>query len=101
MSRKHIDKRKKKQKKKRLKATGSAGKSSKNKQQPGSVEFLCKACFITEDIPKEVVTQFDIMDPGDPADPPRFGCEQCGGEMVPVYYESIHGITHDHSRLKK
>lgn len=31
------------------------------------------------------------MDGGDPTTPPRFNCEQCGGEMYPVYYQGIHG----------
>lgn len=67
----------------------------------GLVEFICKKCLVTEDIPEKVVRQFDMMDTGDPMDPPRFSCEQCGGEMVPVYYKSIHGITYDYSKLKK
>lgn len=41
------------------------------------------------------------MDGGDPMDPPRFSCERCGNEMVPVYYKSVHGIIYDYSELKK
>lgn len=46
-----------------------------------------------------MVEQFDALDGGDPMDPPRFSCERCQGEMVPVYYESIHGIIYDNREL--
>jgi hypothetical protein len=65
------------------------------------VEFICRGCKETEGIPREVVEGFDALDGGDPTDPPRFSCEACGDEMVPVYYESMHGITYDYSELKK
>ncbi|MGM8366391.1 hypothetical protein ACLIBG_14625 [Virgibacillus sp. W0181] len=39
----------------------------------------------------DVVRDFDMMDGGDPSTPPRFSCEQCGGEMFPEYYKGIHG----------
>ena len=41
-----------------------------------------------------------MMDMGDPTDPPRFSCEKCGGEMLPVYYTSLHGITYKNPELK-
>lgn len=55
---------------------------------------------MTENIPRDVVEQLDFMDGGDPMDPPRFRCEQCAGEMVPVYYQSLQGITYDNRNLK-
>ena len=30
------------------------------------------------------------MDGGDPSVPPKFSCEQCGGEMYPEYYKGVH-----------
>jgi hypothetical protein len=40
------------------------------------------------------VRNFDLMDNGDPTVPPTFSCEQCGGQMYPVHYESVHGYEH-------
>ena len=57
----------------------SAGANAKKKYENGNVEFVCRSCKVTENIPKEVVEQFDMMDMGDPTDPPRFSCEKCGG----------------------
>jgi hypothetical protein len=93
--------RKKKQREKLLKNIGSAGTSSKKKQKSTSVEFICRGCKQAEEIPREVVEGFDALDGGDSMDPPRFSCESCGDEMVPVYYESIHGIIYDYSELKR
>lgn len=59
MSRKHMKIRKKKQREKLLKNIGSAGTNSKKKQKKTSVEFICKGCKETEDIPREVVEGFD------------------------------------------
>jgi hypothetical protein len=36
-----------------------------------------------EKIPLDVVLEFHLLDDGDPSVPPRFSCEQCGGEMWP------------------
>ncbi|MGP4074240.1 hypothetical protein ACTWQB_17235 [Piscibacillus sp. B03] len=47
-----------------------------------------------EYIPYQVVRDFDLMDPGDPSEPPRFSCEQCNGEMYPVEYIDVRGKTH-------
>jgi hypothetical protein len=48
-------------------------------------------CHEVEEIPIDVVREFDLMDGGDPTTPPRFSCEQCGGEMYPEYYKGIYG----------
>ena len=50
----------------------------------GQVSYRCCQCNTHEDIPADVVNFFDVMDPGDPSVPPRFRCEKCGGEMLPV-----------------
>jgi hypothetical protein len=34
------------------------------------------------------------MDDGDITIPPRFACENCDGEMVPIKYRGIHGIDY-------
>ncbi|GGJ93818.1 hypothetical protein GCM10007063_15480 [Lentibacillus kapialis] len=51
----------------------------------------CLMCHEEEEIPYDVVRDFDLMDGGDPTTPPRFNCEQCGGEMYPEYYKGMHG----------
>lgn len=37
---------------------------------------------------------FDEMDAGDPAVPPQFRCEECGGGMYPEYYRGVHGYEY-------
>lgn len=59
------------------------------------VKFVCLGCNIEEDIPEEVVEYCDAMDDGDIDVPPRFSCENCGGEMVPKKYKGIHGIEYN------
>ena len=54
------------------------------KDPNGQVSYRCCQCNRHEDIPADVVNFFDVMDPGDPSVPPRFRCEKCGGEMLPV-----------------
>jgi len=58
------------------------------------VNYVCLQCHETEEIPLEVVRNFDAMDDGDPTVPPQFACEQCGGEMYPEYYKGVHGIEY-------
>ena len=48
-----------------------------------AVLYYCLQCNTEEEIPRDVVEMFDMMDPGDPTVPPRFACEKCGGEMRP------------------
>lgn len=83
-----------------MKNIGSAGRNVKKKSLK-TVEYICQACKETEEIPKDIVKEYDILDGGDPMDPPRFSCEASGQGMVPVYYKSVHGYVYDYSRLKK
>jgi hypothetical protein len=39
------------------------------------------------------------MDGGDPSVPPKFACEQCGGEMYPEYYKGVHGYEYSVSNI--
>ncbi|WP_377329513.1 MULTISPECIES: hypothetical protein [Piscibacillus] len=64
------------------------------KKKKKSVDFICESCGMEEYIPYQVVRDFDLMDPGDPSEPPRFSCEQCNGEMYPVEYIDVRGKTH-------
>lgn len=59
-----------------------------------NIRFICPDCGIEENIPKDVVDYFDIMDGGDPLFPPRFDCQSCGGLMEPVYYVNHDGIVY-------
>lgn len=52
----------------------------------------CLQCNVEEDIPREVVEYCDAMDDGDIGVPPRFSCENCGGEIMPKKYKGVHGI---------
>lgn len=58
------------------------------------ITYKCPKCNFKEDIPKEVVDYFDIMDAGDPTVPPRFDCQQCEGKMIPVYDVNHDGIIY-------
>jgi hypothetical protein len=51
-------------------------------------------CSREEEIPLNVVRNFDAMDTGDPMVPPKFACEACGGEMYPEYYKGIQGYEY-------
>jgi hypothetical protein len=65
------------------------------KKKDGLILFRCTACNFEEDIPKDVVDYFDIMDGGDPSVPPRFDCQSCGsGKIQPVYYVGHDGIVY-------
>ncbi|QAA21724.1 hypothetical protein C0674_15075 [Sporolactobacillus terrae] len=56
-----------------------------------TVRFFCLSCHEKEEIPTQIVREMDLMDGGDSIIPPRFSCEQCGGEMYPEYYKGVHG----------
>lgn len=58
------------------------------------VMFICLQCHVKEAIPKAIVRQMDAMDGGDPAVPPQFACEVCGGVMTPEYYKGVHGYEY-------
>jgi len=48
-------------------------------------------CNEREEIPLEVVRDFDAMDDGDSSVPPQFSCGKCEGNMYPEYYKGLHG----------
>lgn len=56
--------------------------------------YKCPSCSSTENIPKDVVDFFDLMDDGDPSVPPRFACQKCSSQMNPVYYVNHMGIVY-------
>jgi hypothetical protein len=56
-----------------------------------AINYHCLACHEEEEIPYDVVRDFDIMDGGDPTVPPKFSCEKCRAEMYSEYYKGIHG----------
>jgi hypothetical protein len=55
---------------------------------------------MTEEIPLSVVQDFDAMDDGDLSVPPKFACQECGGEMYPEYYKGIHGDVYKISDVR-
>ncbi|WP_207308598.1 hypothetical protein, partial [Bacillus timonensis] len=67
---------------------------SLNQSKQQSVSYVCLTCHEKEEIPINVVRDFDLMDDGDPTIPPMFACEKCGGKMYPEYYKGIHGIEY-------
>ncbi len=64
------------------------------------INYICLQCKESEEIPVDVVRNFDMMDDGDPTVPPQFGCEECGGEMYPEYYKGIHGYEYKISDVR-
>lgn len=71
-------------------------KFKKNLQ--ADVEYICPNCKTKEFIPLNVVKEFDLLDSNgvDNSYPPRFKCLNCGDNMVPIYYKSIHGFVHEY-----
>ncbi|MDF1512083.1 hypothetical protein PZE06_28990, partial [Robertmurraya sp. DFI.2.37] len=65
-----------------------------------SVSYVCLVCHEKEEIPINVVIDFDMMDEGDPTTPTMFSCEKCGGEMYPEYYKGVHGIEYKISDIR-
>ena len=53
-----------------------------------------------EEIPYQVVRNFDKMDDGDPTTPPQFACQKCGKGMYPQYYKGVHGFEYKISDVK-
>lgn len=85
--------RKRKSTKKKKKAQSMLHRKSK-------ITYICLQCDTREDIPLNVVRDFDAMDDGDPTVPPQFRCEECGGAMYPEYYKGIHGYEYKISDVK-
>lgn len=100
MKKKRTKLKKNKQTKRLLKNFGSTGNRSKNALNSENVKFTCLQCGKEELIPTEVVEHFDFIDGGDPSEPPRFNCEECGGEMIPEYFISHTGFEYDNRNLK-
>lgn len=69
----------------------------KHKEMDSNVLYICTECGENEEIPMDVVIQFDALDDGDITEPPIFTCEKCGGLMRPKYYEGVHGITYEYN----
>jgi hypothetical protein len=63
-----------------------------------TVKYICPSCKTTENIPKDVVDYFDIIDGGNPLFPPRFDCENCTDKMTPVYYVNHDGIVYEYKQ---
>lgn len=69
-------------------------------KQISYVQYVCSGCDQTENIPYSVVRAFDVMDVGDSIVPPRFSCEQCGGDMYPEDYTGIDGVMYNLSDFR-
>jgi uncharacterized Zn finger protein len=83
-------------------------KAVKKKKKPQSglrsketIKYICLQCSSEEEIPLQVVRNFDVMDDGDPTVPPQFRCEECGGAMYPEYYKGVHGYEYRIIDVKK
>jgi len=68
--------------------------------RPSTVKYICVECDEIEEIPYEVVRNFDRMDDGDWAVPPQFACQKCGKGMYPEYYKGVHGFEYKISDLR-
>lgn len=75
-------------------AKRKAAKRSAKLQEAKEIMFRCPSCGAEENIPEDVVIEFDILDHEDTSVPPRFKCENCPADMEPVYYESVHGVIY-------
>ena len=56
-----------------------------------TIKYKCTECNMEEDIPKEVIEYFDVLDQSNIDEPPGFSCEKCGGIMRPLKYDSVYG----------
>lgn len=70
-------------------------RNRKNGEGDRTVRYKCPKCGVEEEIPKSVVEMFDIMDDGDVSVPPMFKCQKCDGDMQPIKYKGVHGITYE------
>jgi hypothetical protein len=68
--------------------------------RPSTVKFICLGCDEKEEIPYQVVRDFDRMDDGDPSVPPQFACEKCGSGMYPEVYKGVHGFEYKISDVR-
>lgn len=82
-------------KKKKKKRNGKQAVLQKRKKEEGKmIVYRCKNCCTEEEIPREVVEYYDMIDDGDISVPPMFDCEKCGIPMEPIQYTGVHGITY-------
>lgn len=58
------------------------------------INYVCLTCCTKEEIPLNVVRDFDFMDDGDTSVPPKFACENCDGEMYPEQYTGVTGVEY-------
>jgi hypothetical protein len=63
-------------------------KRSRGRRPPAPVSCLyqCDQCEAQEEIPTQILTFFDVVDPGDPEAPATFRCRRCPGIMYPVWW---------------
>jgi transcription initiation factor IIE alpha subunit len=71
-------------------------KKNKKQIESSTVTYICPSCKTKEEIPRDVVNYFDIMDGGNPLYPPKFDCEKCNGKMTPIYYVNHDGIVYEY-----
>jgi uncharacterized Zn finger protein len=57
-------------------------KARRRRREANSL-YRCEACGAEEHIAAEVLTFFDVVDPGAPGAPATFRCESCPGIMYP------------------
>ena len=84
----------KKKRKDKIRERIKKRRRQEREEKRGYVRYKCLECGIEEEIPKDVVEMFDILDSGDISVPPRFDCVECGGIMEPIKYKGVHGITY-------
>jgi uncharacterized Zn finger protein len=53
---------------------------------PASCRYQCDQCGVHEEISTEILTFFDVVDPGDPEAPATFRCQRCPGIMYPAWW---------------
>lgn len=53
---------------------------------PASCRYQCEQCGAHEEIPTEILTFFDVVDPGGREAPATFRCQRCPGIMYPVWW---------------
>lgn len=88
-------KRKKKKTKDKIRAKIKKQKKLEKEKKNKVVRFKCLNCGVEEDIPRDVVEMLDFQDLGDISVPPRFDCKECEGQMEPIKYTSVHGVTYE------
>lgn len=86
---------KKKKPKDKIRARIKREKKLEKEKEERFVRFRCIECGKEEDIPRDVVERLDFEDGGDLSVPPRFDCTDCDGQMEPIHYVSVHGVTYD------